>query len=240
MTTGTDTNSPCCVRLRSDLRTSLQGSGEDRTFVVEDPLNNAFYRMGCLEWTFARNLDGATTWQTAYERTAARIDQPMFSLESARRLVEWLIANGLTHDGGKRRTETPAPFSPWNLCSSAFYLRLPLFHPDRWLGRIHPVFAWCFHRGTVAAWLVLCLAGIHAVYSHADRFWSSAAIYLSPSSWLQLFAIWLLLKVVHESFHGLACKHFGGHVGACGVALILFSPVAYVDVSSAWRFRSKW
>ena len=228
------------VRLRSDLQASLHKSGEDIAYVVEDPLNNAFFQLGPAEWDFAQQLDGATTWQQAYQRTANRFAGNLFSQESARRLVDWLMASGLTHDDGARRPRTAHTFSPWHMVSHAFFLRLPLFHPDRWLEKIHPAFAWCFSRWSLLAWVLLCVGGFHAVMADLGRFWHSAAVYLSPSSWIHLFVIWTLLKVVHEMFHGLACKHFGGHVGACGVALILFSPVAYVDVSSAWRFRSKW
>ncbi len=236
----TAANTSKMVRLRSDLRASLQGSGDQLMFVVEDPLNNAFFRLGCAEWTFAQHLDGATAWQQAYERTIARFAECQFSPDSARHLVEWLIASGLTHEDAAHRPRVARSFSIWHLFSHAFFMRLPLLHPDQLLQRVHPAFAWCFSRWTLLAWVLLCLWSLHAVVSDVGRFWDAASVYLSPSSWLQLFVIWILLKVVHETFHGLACKHFGGHVGACGVALILFSPVAYVDISSAWRFRSKW
>ena len=48
------------------------------------------------------------------------------------------------------------------------------------------------------------------------------------------------MKAIHEFYHGLICKRHGGQVPVCGIALILFSPVAFVDVTSSWKFRSKW
>ena len=36
------------------------------------------------------------------------------------------------------------------------------------------------------------------------------------------------------------CRRFGGAVREAGVMFILFAPLPYVDVTSAWRFPSKW
>ena len=73
-----------------------------------------------------------------------------------------------------------------------------------------------------------------------DRFTASAEGVLAPSNWFWLAAAWLMLKVVHEVSHGLACKKYGGSVRETGMVLILFVPIFYVDVTSSWRFRSKW
>ncbi len=40
--------------------------------------------------------------------------------------------------------------------------------------------------------------------------------------------------------HGLACARYGGRVRQAGVILVLFVPMAYVDVTSSWRFSSTW
>jgi putative peptide zinc metalloprotease protein len=46
--------------------------------------------------------------------------------------------------------------------------------------------------------------------------------------------------LLHESSHGVVCKRFGGTVREAGLMFIMMAPVAYVDVTSSWRFRSKW
>ncbi|MFO0871023.1 MAG: hypothetical protein U0935_19025 [Pirellulales bacterium] len=50
----------------------------------------------------------------------------------------------------------------------------------------------------------------------------------------------MLLKLWHELGHAAACKRFGGTVREFGVALIVFTPLPYADISGAWRIRSKW
>ena len=39
---------------------------------------------------------------------------------------------------------------------------------------------------------------------------------------------------------GWPAKKFGGHVREAGIVLIALAPIPYVDVTSAWRFPSKW
>ncbi|MEM7313068.1 MAG: biotin/lipoyl-binding protein, partial [Planctomycetota bacterium] len=89
-------------------------------------------------------------------------------------------------------------------------------------------------------WLILLMVGAYSVAADWTRFASSASSYMSPTTWLWLWVVWLSLKVLHETFHGLVCKKYGGTLGAAGCLLILFSPVAFVDVTSSWRFRSRW
>ena len=62
----------------------------------------------------------------------------------------------------------------------------------------------------------------------------------SGTSLVLLVGITGLLKVVHEFGHAICCKRYGGDVGEMGVLMILLAPLAYVDVSSTWRFRSRW
>jgi putative peptide zinc metalloprotease protein len=58
-----------------------------------------------------------------------------------------------------------------------------------------------------------------------------------------LVEFWLLIFVVgfvHESSHGLACKHTGGEVHRMGFMLIYLEPCFFCDVTEAWIFGSKW
>ncbi len=50
---------------------------------------------------------------------------------------------------------------------------------------------------------------------------------------------WILLLIagfLHETAHGLACKHWGGEVHQMGFMLIYFTPAFYTDVSDLYLF----
>ena len=44
----------------------------------------------------------------------------------------------------------------------------------------------------------------------------------------------LVIGFVHESAHGLTCKHYGGEVHSMGLMFLYFTPCFYVDVTESW------
>ena len=55
-----------------------------------------------------------------------------------------------------------------------------------------------------------------------------------------MIVCWIVLKVLHEFAHGIVCRRFGGEVQETGIIFILFAPMAYVNVTSSWRFANRW
>jgi putative peptide zinc metalloprotease protein len=47
-------------------------------------------------------------------------------------------------------------------------------------------------------------------------------------------------KILHESGHGLSCRHFGGECPEVGVMLLVMTPCLYCNVSDSWMLPSKW
>jgi len=56
----------------------------------------------------------------------------------------------------------------------------------------------------------------------------------------QFWILFLILGFLHESSHGLTCKHYGAEVHAMGFHLIFLTPAFFVDVSEAWVYASRW
>ena len=63
---------------------------------------------------------------------------------------------------------------------------------------------------------------------------------IAPSQWLGLWIVFVLVKGIHETGHGVICKRFGGQVPEFGAMFLVLLPSPYVDASSAWGFSSKW
>ena len=53
--------------------------------------------------------------------------------------------------------------------------------------------------------------------------------------WLLLFAI----GFIHETAHGLTCKHFGGEVHSMGFMFLYLTPCFFVDVTESWISASR-
>ena len=56
---------------------------------------------------------------------------------------------------------------------------------------------------------------------------------------VQFWLLVLILGFIHESSHGLTCKHYGGQVHSMGLMFLYFAPAFYVDVTEIWINSSK-
>jgi putative peptide zinc metalloprotease protein len=59
---------------------------------------------------------------------------------------------------------------------------------------------------------------------------------------LDIVEFWVLLLTlgfIHESAHGLTCKHYGGEVHSMGLMFLYLTPAFYVDVTETWISATK-
>ena len=134
----------------------------------------------------------------------------------------------------------PPPLAFEKLTSTILYFRIPFGSPDAWVKRITPYLTWLFTLPTLIC--ILLIAAITAASIAADfsAFTASFSEVFAPDHTWRMLACWIALKAIHELGHAVACRRFGGEVRDCGVAFFFLAPAPYVDVTSCWRFHSKW
>ncbi len=233
------------LRLRPELNCRVQTVGENSYYQVEDPLTRRFYRLGQKEWEVARRMDGNRMLGEILDelRPSVATEDNSLSAMDTLQLARWLVQTQLATVEGRfqhklfDRPPRPRTLPAW---LNPAFMRIPLFNPDRMLQRCLPWMRWTLTPAAVVVWSIVCTTAAYQVTCQWDRFTAPIATILAPNNWLYLLIAWAALKGIHEFFHGLICKRHGGQVPVCGIALILFSPVAFVDVTSSWKFRSKW
>ena len=228
--------------LRPELSATLHQLDRKPFYVIEDPVFGRFFRIGTEEWRFACHLNGQRSLQEAYLLFRASTSTTGLLPQRVEPLCRWLIQNGLVRRAdsfGEPTTQVTMP-TQGMLALNPFFIKIPLIRPDRLLRRLLPWCEWMMSWPCFVVWLFICGWGLESILSDFSRFVETARTFLAPHTWVYLWITWLLLKVIHETAHGLVCKKYGGFVGDSGAALILFSPVAYVDVTSAWRIRNRW
>jgi putative peptide zinc metalloprotease protein len=57
---------------------------------------------------------------------------------------------------------------------------------------------------------------------------------------IEFWFLFALMAAVHETAHGLTCKHFGGNVEKMGFTLMYFAPSFFCDASQVWVYGGKW
>jgi putative peptide zinc metalloprotease protein len=116
---------------------------------------------------------------------------------------------------------------------------------DEFIARIYPHLRWIY-----TWWFTLLALALFAVmaWMWAGRFgeiWHDSFEFynFTTKSGRDLLEFWVLfgaMAFLHESFHGLTCKHFGGNVEKMGFSLMYFAPSFFCDVTQIWIYGGKW
>ena len=118
-------------------------------------------------------------------------------------------------------------------------------HADDFIARIYPRLRWIY-----TWWFTLLALSMFVVmaWMWAGRFgeiWRDSFEFynFTTKSARDLLEFWVLfgaMAFLHESFHGLTCKHFGGSVEKMGFTLMYFAPSFFCDVTQIWIYGGKW
>lgn len=237
---------PKPVCLRDDLM--LHPTDPDRdgspAWVLQDPLSNRFFRIGWLEAELLPLVSAGGP-----ERIAALATEGTgraVETEDVRAFLQFLVRHDLVRrvgdeDRGQllevagrlRRARLQ------RLAKQYLFIRLPLVRPDRFLDAAMPLVSWCFSRLALWSLIGIGLAGLYLTLRQFDLFVATALDFLSVRGLVYFAVGMVLVKILHELGHAFAARRFGCRVNAIGVALIIFWPVLYTDVSDAWKLRDR-
>ncbi|TWU08135.1 efflux RND transporter periplasmic adaptor subunit [Stieleria varia] len=234
------------IRLSEDLKFLPRIRGQEFVCVIESPAKGTFYRVGHSEYVLISLLDGRLTVAQAITLASRQLGPKALTRAQGLQVVQWLLDSGLGDRMGESAGSSFAGKPEGNAGADAlqylnpFWTKIPLGSPDAFFQFATRGLGWLFSPVATLLGVLMIASAIICLGIHWDRFVSSSATILSPMNWLWLGLAWLGLKIIHEIGHGIACRYHGGDVRETGVILILFAPMAYVDVTSCWRFSSRW
>lgn len=232
--------------MRNDLGYAVREYGGNTVYVIEDKLKSRFYRIGLAEYTFVSLLDGKRTFSDALGWTASISKADALNETEATALCRWLVETGLATTpeavSSERLLEGMKNSSKARLkqFSNPLFIKVPLFHPDRLMQTGANILGWAFQFPAILFWMAIVAWGTFCVLIRWADSAQMTSVIVSENNWIYLIATTLVLKVVHEAGHGIACRTYGGNVREAGVMTILFVPLPYVDVTSVWRLESRW
>jgi len=119
-------------------------------------------------------------------------------------------------------------------------IRIPLLDPERFLERTLPFARLVLNNYTAVLWLLVVVIGVILAGVHwSDLTENIVDRALTPQNLILIWFVYPVVKALHELGHAYTTKMSGGEVHEIGIMFLVFMPVPYVDVSSAWGFRSK-
>ena len=230
------------LSLRPELVSDFRDEFDGLYVVVEDPVRNKFFSLGKKEFKFLSSLNR----QHTVEEWVAKFGDSSFDAKAVAAICNFAInANLMVSDelDSTARLERQVVAKDQAKAMSRFNLismKFKLFNPNELLKRIAPSVQWVFSLPFLMVWLAAAAWAASIACSDWERLCSASVGILSGYQWIWLLVIWVVLKLIHEAAHGIACRRYGGDVPEAGVLLLLFTPLAYVDVTSSWRFASRW
>ena len=233
--------------LRADLELfpappALDGTTE---YTLYDPVTGQYKRLTWAEATVLELWRPGDTVERLTERVRAGTAlQP--DTEDIRSFVAEAVASGLTvraqiKPSDVLEAESRRRRSTWLrwVFGNYLYLRIPLLHPDRFLGRTLPWVRPLASRAAVAAYVGCALLGALLVASRLDTYFHTFLGFLTLQGGIAYALTLAGTKAIHELAHGYAAKAYGVRVRSMGIVLIVFWPVPFSDVTDAWRLRSR-
>lgn len=231
--------------LREDLKLFPAASHSDGSpaWVIQDPISNAFFRLGWLEFELLSRWSLAVP-QVILEVTAAEtLLEP--AAEELAHLYAFLLQSQLLdiHDVTYTRQliarfrQAKAGRFKW-LLHNYLFIRLPILYPARALRAMLPWLNWVFSRTTAAVIVALSLLGLLLTAQQWDVFVASFLDTLSPPGIFGYLVALAVTKSLHELGHALTATRYGLRVAHMGVAVVVLWPMLYTDTAEAWRLSN--
>lgn len=242
-----DRPDPALPSLRPDLEFSPGPPESDGspTAVIHDPLSRTYAKIGWAEAAILSRLRGQTTLSglmAALARETTLRPEP----EEVLLLCRHAQAMGLTADGlfhpvaelmKRQEARRIKPLS-W-LVHHYLYFRVPLLRPDAFLGATLPLVRFLGSRPALALYALLFVLGFILFLENPGAYFHTFTYFFNPAGLLHYGLAIAAIKAVHEFAHAYTAKRFGARVPVMGLAFIVMWPVAYCDVTDAWRIPER-
>ena len=228
--------------LREELRLLPAAANHDGSpaWMVQDPVNNRFFRIGWLDfevllrWTHGNASQVAES--VSAETTLAADESDVGALLVFLEQHSLLKADTRQAADSLRKRALVLKKSPlqWLLHHYLFF-RVPLVRPQRWLATVLPFLAWVFTPATFIAVAMLTLTGIFLAARQWETFASTVVDHLTWSGVLGYSVALVFAKALHEIGHALTATRYGVRVAHMGVAMLVMFPMLYTDTGESWK-----
>lgn len=221
--------------LRANLRVRPIEDGCGRGAIVEIPDQNQHFRADWDDYRVLSLLDGRSTPDQLVTRLARDVGECPLSVEFLHRAIARFHGAGLLDVGESPPTSASANSRNQSLLA----FRVPLTTSHATFLRCEQLLGGLFTRWGLWLWCAVACAAALTLATHTDRLSRQWSHELLADHWWGMALLWLVLKVIHEAGHAAAAMNRGAKPSEAGIAIVYFFPMAYVDVSSAWKLPKR-
>jgi len=236
---------------REDLIFKPESFRGRKGFTVKDPVVLTYSRLGEQERYLAGLLNGQRTASQVVDEMAKKFPNDGWNAQRLAAAVqrfatmsylklEGTASQAVLRSNAEKRRGILKTTRLMRFLSAVLSLKIPLFDPDLLLLRMSKRLHFLWTGRAVAVLALIWTGAVYAIFSNRERLWENAPDVFNLQNLVILWILMILVKVLHEFGHGLACKHYGGEVHQMGAMFIVFSPFLFCDATDSWMFRNKW
>jgi putative peptide zinc metalloprotease protein len=208
-------------------------------------------RLKPTQWQLARLFDGVRNYEEIATAFETETSIPI-SADEVRTFAENMDEGGFWYKNPQEKNiamnEKLAAQRSRRASGSSFnvaHISFSAWDPDRYLTSLdQKIGKYVYNRWMALFAVVLFVfeAGVFIVKWHVIG--PDLPVYydFSKKSLSDLVQFWwmlLFIGFIHESSHGLTCKHYGGEVHSMGLMFLYMTPAFYVDVTESWISASR-
>jgi putative peptide zinc metalloprotease protein len=209
-------------------------------------------RMKPSQWQLARLFDGVRSYEEIAAAFVAETGIPL-EAEEARTFAENMDEGAFWYKDPQEKNiamneKLTAQRSRRVRSGSSFnvaHIQFSAWDPDQYLTRLdQKIGRYVFNRWMVLLAILLFVFEASVFIVKWNVIGPDIPVYydFSKKSFSDLAEFWWMLMVVgflHETSHGLTCKHYGGEVHSMGLMFLYLTPAFYVDVTESWVSASR-
>lgn len=212
--------------------------GKTGVFVAHDQRSGNAAELEALPATILRQADGKNSLADIAEGAGISLEQSGQDL-----LKNLVVMQKMGLIKTIKSTDNPnaaqgRPIVPPALNPIMF--KLSLFNPDRVLGHFSWLGRAAFSKTAFTLWLAMLAFGLYLFWLNIVEYqaWVAGGI-IANINFIYMALMFPLVKVIHESAHGLACKRWGGEARDFGVFMLALFPIPYIDCSDSGVFARR-
>lgn len=203
-----------------------------------DPVANRYYQMRWVEKLLLYHYSSGATLTDWYNKIRQHTTLRPTEKELGE-LVGRLVQLGLVQQMPKEPVRPMQVHWLKRLLSTYLFFRVPLFNPKPIIDALHPwldpILSWrglWVYSAIVVLGLTRALQELDTIFANLQNLWSIQG--------LITYSVGLTLaKALHECAHAYAASRVGAPARRIGMALILFWPTLYTDITDTWRLKKR-
>ncbi|RTE66724.1 HlyD family efflux transporter periplasmic adaptor subunit [Amphritea opalescens] len=218
-----------------NIKFSQRVDGGESWWLIQATGTESQYRIDDVTRTILQRLNGRMSLQQICLSEKVTVPKDALAKQIAR-LIEIGIVVPVAKGAEPVEHQTGQTKRPLNPVSFVFYT----FNPDLLLRRLSPLIPWLFRPSFALIWCLMISLGVFLWLEHKSELYTYLQMRATDPIYLFWFwAVYPVLKLVHEIAHGLAVWKGGGRVKKAGLMLLVFIPVPFVDASDSSHFANK-